>query len=180
LAAILIEETIQKENVQPDQLVVHSDRGPSMTSQTVANLLVDLGVVKSLNRAYVSNDNPYSESLFRTVKDRPTLPKLFGCLADAKAFCRYFFRWYNEVHYHSGIALMTPSVLHHGLAEKCNQDRQKVLKQAYIDHPERFVNGCSKPLTLPTEAWINPPPKEDIDEGILATTGSGTIIGTVR
>jgi len=88
-AAILIEETIQKENIQPDQLVVHSDRGQAMTSQTVANLLVDLGVVKSLNRAYVSNDNPYSESLFRAVKDRPTFPKLFGCIADAKVFAGY-------------------------------------------------------------------------------------------
>lgn len=180
LASILISETVEKEKADSQKLTIHSDRGPSMTSQLVANLLSDLGVTKSLNRAYVSNDNPYSESHFRTLKDRPTFPKRFGSLGDAKAFCRFFFNWYNEVHYHSGIALMTPSVVHHGQAEQCKQDRQKVLEIAYEEHPERFVDGCSKGLLLPLAAWINQPETSDPDKGLLATTGNGTIIGTVR
>jgi putative transposase len=180
LASVLIAETVEKEEADPHKLTIHSDRGPSMTSQLVANLLSDLGVTKSLNRAYVSNDNPYSESHFRTLKDQPIFPSRFGSLADAKAFCRVFFNWYNETHYHSGIALMTPSVVHHGQAEQRNQDRKKVLELAYQAHPERFVDGCSKGLVLPVAAWINQPKEPDPDKGLLATTGNGTIIGTVR
>ena len=180
LASILISETVKTEKANPQKLTIHSDRGPSMTSQLVANLLSDLGVTKSLNRAYVSNDNPYSESHFRTLKDRPTFPKRFGSLADAKAFCRIFFKWYNQVHYHSGIALMTPLVVHRGQAEQCKLDRQKVLEVAFDVHPERFVAGCSKGLQLPVAAWINQPEAPDPDKNILATTGNGTIIGTVR
>lgn len=180
LASILISETVKTEKANPQKLTIHSDRGPSMTSQLVANLLSDLGVTKSLNRAYVSNDNPYSESHFRTIKDQPTFPKRFGSLADAKAFCRVFFKWYNEVHYHSGIALMTPSVVHRGQAERCKLERQKVLEVAFDVHPERFVGGCPKGLLLPAAAWINQPETPDPDKDLLATTGNGTIIGTVR
>lgn len=180
LASVLISETVKTEKANPLKLTIHSDRGPSMTSQLVANLLSDLGVTKSLNRAYVSNDNPYSESHFRTLKDQPTFPKKFGSLADAKSFCRVFFKWYNEVHYHSGIALMTPSVVHRGQAEQCTLDRQKVLEVAFDAHPERFVGGCSKGLQLPAAAWINQPESPDTDKDILATTGNGTVIGTVR
>lgn len=178
LAKQLIAETCKRQAVREDDLVIHSDRGPAMTSKTLALLLSDLGVVKSLSRPHVSNDNPYSESQFKTMKYQPIFPERFGSIQDARAFCVEFFNWYNNEHYHSGLALMTPYSVHYGEAHACNQERQLVLDKAYCDHPERFVKRAPRVLELPTEAWINRPDKNR--EPFVATTGNGTIIGGVR
>lgn len=180
LAKILIGETCLQQEISQDSLTIHSDRGSPMTSKAVAFLMADLGVTKSLNRPYVSDDNPYSESHFKTLKYMPTFPERFGSIEDARAFCRRFFDWYNTEHYHSGIALMTPAVVHLGEAQECNRDRQKVLSQAYEKYPERFVQGRPTTLVLPEAAWINPPKPAEPNSSIIATTGSGTIIGSVR
>lgn len=157
LAKEFIGQTCARQGISEDQLVIHSDRGTSMTSKTVALLLADLGVTKSLSRPQVSNDNPYSESHFKTLKYQPMFPKRFGSIEDARAFCRRFFDWYNNEHYHSGIALMTPATVHHGRAQECDANRQIILSSAFAEHPERFVNGAPKTLILPEAAWINPP-----------------------
>jgi putative transposase len=158
LAERLIEQTCQKQQIQPEQLILHADRGSSMTSKTVALLLCDLGVTKSHSRPYVSNDNPFSESQFKTLKYQPQFPKQFGSIEDARSFCQSFFSWYNHDHHHSGIGLLTPAALHHGQAEAICQHREQVLQAAYQTHPERFVQGLPQPPALPTEVWINPPP----------------------
>jgi putative transposase len=157
LASRLIRETVENQEVCEDQLTIHSDRGPSMASQSVAQLLASLGVVKSHSRPHVSNDNPFSESQFKTMKYRPEFPNRFGGYEDALGYCRPFFTWYNDEHYHSGIGLMTPAMLHYGGAEQVVKERAHVLQHAYEAHPERFVRGCPKPQPLPTAAWINPP-----------------------
>jgi len=157
LAKKLIEETIEKQQVPPDQLIIHSDRGPSMTSHSVAHLLAALGVTKSHSRPHVSNDNPFSESQYKTLKYRPNFPKRFGSYQDALAFCRQFFDWYNNEHYHSGIGLLTPGSLHFGQATDILDTRKETLKQAWQQHPERFVNGVPAPAELPKAVWINPP-----------------------
>ncbi|MBX9670301.1 MAG: integrase core domain-containing protein [Candidatus Obscuribacterales bacterium] len=166
LAKLLIEETCRRQGIKEHELIIHSDRGPSMTSKTVALLLADLGVIKSLNRPHVSNDNPYSESQFKTLKYQPTFPGRFGSIQDARLFCRAFFDWYNQEHYHSGIALMTPAVVHYGRADECNAGRQSTLSSAYEAHPERFVRGQPKTIALPDEVWINPPPKNLSTEAV--------------
>jgi len=158
LASRLIRQTLDKQNVSEDQLTIHSDRGPSMTSHGVAQLLATLGVTKSHSRPHVSNDNPFSESQFKTMKYGPEFPDRFGGYEDALGFCRRFFRWYNEEHYHSGIGLLTPATLHYGQAAGVVQSRQKILQAAYAAHPERFVRGASQTPALPTAVWINPPP----------------------
>jgi putative transposase len=157
LAQRLIRETIEKQNVDADGLTIHSDRGPSMKSHSVAQLLAALGVTKSHSRPHVSNDNPFSESQFKTLKYRPEFPDRFGGYDDALSFCRRFFAWYNEEHYHSGIGLLTPAPLHYGQAAEVIQSRQQVLASAYTAHPERFVRGLPAPPVLPTAVWINPP-----------------------
>ena len=157
LASRLIRDAVLKQGVCEDQLTIHSDRGPSMTSQNVAQLLAGLGVVKSHSRPHVSNDNPFSESQFKTLKYRPTFPDRFEGYDHALSFCRAFFPWYNEEHYHSGIGLVTPAMLHHGLAADVTAARQRVLDAAYAAHPERFVGGVPNAPQLPTEVWINPP-----------------------
>jgi putative transposase len=157
LASRLIRQTVEKQGVGEDQLTIHSDRGPSMASQSVAQLLATLGVVKSHSRPHVSNDNPFSESQFKTMKYRPEFPSRFGSFEDALSYCRAFFKWYNDEHYHSGIGLLTPAMLHYGMGEKVIEERAHVLQDAYEVHPERFVRGCPKPQTLPTAVWINPP-----------------------
>ncbi len=157
LASRLIRETIDKQNVDRRQLTIHSDRGPSMTSQGVAQLLATLGVTKSHSRPHVSNDNPFSESQFKTMKYCPEFPSRFGGYDDTLSFCRRFFRWYNDEHYHSGIGLLTPATLHHGRAPAAVDARRKVLHAAYAAHPERFVRGVPEPSPLPTAVWINPP-----------------------
>jgi putative transposase len=159
LAKRLIADTCDKQDIQPDQLTIHADRGSSMTSKPVAFLLADLSVTKSHSRPYVSDDNPYSESHFRTLKYRPDFPDRFGCIQDSRAFCQKFFTWYNEEHRHSGIELLTPAMVHHGQAPTVIEHRQAVLDTAYDAHPERFVRSAPKLLAIPKEVWINKPPE---------------------
>jgi len=170
LAKRLIEESCRKQGVELDQLTIHSDRGPSMTSKTVAHLLADLGVTKSLSRPHVSNDNPYSESQFKTLKYCHEFPQRFGSLEDGVSFCRPFFHHYNYVHRHSGIGLMTPAAVHYGQAQRIREKRQKTLLAAYARHPERFVKKLPAPPTLPQAAWINPPPKKTTTQDDLQPT----------
>jgi putative transposase len=157
LAKRLIADTCDKQNIQPGQLTVHADRGSSMTSKPVAFLLAELGVTKSHSRPYVSDDNPYSESQFRTMKYRPEFPDRFGCIQDSRAFCQDFFQWYNHEHRHSGIGLLAPAMVHFGETPAVLAQRQAVLDAAYHAHPERFVRRPPKPLPLPSEVWINKP-----------------------
>jgi len=157
LAERLIRLTCQKQQIQPQQLTLHADRGSSMRSKTVALLLSDLGIIKSHSRPHVSNDNPFSEAQFKTLKYQPQFPKQFGSIEDARTFCHPFFDWYNHDHHHSGIGWLTPAMLHYGQAEHVVQQRQQVLLAAYLAHPERFVQGQPSPPSVPTEVWINPP-----------------------
>ena len=157
LAKKLISETICKQEADPTRLTIHADRGSSMRSKPVALMLSDLGVTKTHSRPHVSNDNPFSESQFKTMKYRPEFPKTFGCIEDSRAFCVDFFAWYNCDHHHSGIALMTPERVHYGLAESVSQARNVTLERAYQLHPERFVRKQPEPPRLPGAVWINPP-----------------------
>jgi putative transposase len=157
LARKLIEDTCEKQTIEPGQLLIHSDRGPSMTSKPVALLLADLGVTKSHSRPHVSNDNPYSESQFKTLKYRPEFPDRFGSLEEARAFCQTFFTWYNTEHHHSGIGFLTPQQVHYGWAKQIVKEREAVLRTAYDRHPARFKRGLPKPMPLPESVWINKP-----------------------
>jgi len=161
MAKKFIQESCRKQNIQPGQLSVHADRGSPMRSKPVAFLLADLGIAKTHSRPYTSNDNPYSESQFRTMKYRPEFPDRFGCIQDSRAFCQTFFAWYNDEHRHSGIGLMTPAMVHHGQALLIREKRQGVLDTAYAAHPERFVRRPPTPLPLPKEVWINKPQNSD-------------------
>ena len=160
LAEALLADTIAKQGVSPGQLTVHADRGTSMASKPVAFLLADLGVTKSHNRPHCSNDNPYSESHFRTLKYRPSFPGRFGCFEDAHSYCRRFFTWYNSEHRHSGIGFHTPADVHYGRADLVRGHRGLVLDAAYAAHPERFVRKPPTPPALPSAAWINRPDEE--------------------
>jgi putative transposase len=160
----LLADTIAKQAVDPGQLTIHADRGASMASKPVAFLLADLGVTKSHSRPQCSNDNPYSEAQFKTLKYRPEFPDRFGSFEDAHAFCTRFFRWYNGEHRHSGIGFHTPADVHYGRAEQVRAERAVVLDEAYAAHPERFVHKPPTPPALPTVAWINQP------EDTLGTT----------
>jgi putative transposase len=157
LAKQLIEETCLRQGIPQDRLTIHSDRGPAMTSKSVALLLADLGITKSLSRPQVSNDNPYSEAQFKTLKYRPGFPGRFGSEQDGRAHCRTFFEWYNNEHRHSGIGMMTPASVHYGKAPHILTARQKILDTAYALHPERFVKCPPSHPKLPAAAWINPP-----------------------
>jgi putative transposase len=157
LAERLIRETVVKEGVVRDQLTIHSDRGPSMRSQTVAQLLATLGITKSHSRPHVSDDNPFSESQFKTLKYRPEFPQRFASIEHGLDFCGQFFHWQNHVHHHWGLGLLTPATVHHGQADAVLAARQAVLTAAYAVHPERFVRQPPRPLPLPREVWINPP-----------------------
>ncbi len=157
LAKVLIAESCERQQIGPDQLTIHADRGPSMTSQPVALLLATLGVVPSHSRPQVSDDNPFSEAQFKTLKYRPDFPARFGSYEDAEAFCRRFFPWYNTEHRHSALGLMTPHDIHYGLAAAKWQQRAEVLRAACEAHPERFPRGVPVPPPLPTAAWINKP-----------------------
>jgi putative transposase len=161
LAEQLIAETVEKEGIEPGQLVIHADRGSSMRSKPVALLLADLGVERTHSRPHVSNDNPFSESHFRTLKYRPAFPARFGSLEDARSFCAEFFTWYNGEHRHSGIGLLTPAVVHAGLAAEATAARAVTLTRAYEAHPERFVRHPPRPPQVPTAVWINPPTKKE-------------------
>ncbi len=157
LAKRLIQDTCGKQNIVPGQLTIHADRGSSMTSKPVAFLLADLGITKTHSRPHVSDDNPFSESQFRTLKYRPEFPDRFGSLQHSRDFGQQFFLWYNQQHRHSGLGLLTPTVVHYGQAPQVSAQRQAVLDAAYAAHPERFVNHPPKTLALPTEVWINKP-----------------------
>jgi putative transposase len=141
----------------PSQLTIHADRGAPMTSKAVADLLRDLGVRRSHSRPTVSNDNPYSEAQFKTMKYGPMYPDRFASLADARDWVTTFVQWYNHEHRHSGLGLLTPAMVHGGTANAVVAARQAVLTAAAATHPARFVRGQPTPLTVPTEAWINPP-----------------------
>ena len=155
----LIKDTCTKQGIVPGQLTLHADRGSSMRSKPVALLLADLGVVKTHSRPHVSNDNPFSEAHFKTLKYCPAFPDRFGALEDARAFGHEFFTWYNHEHYHSALGYLTPAMVHHGVAEGVRDQRQQVLTAAYAAHPERFVQGMPRPAALPEAVWINPPQK---------------------
>jgi putative transposase len=167
LATKLIAETCRKQGIVPGQLTLHADRGSSMASKPVAFLLADLGVTKTHSRPHVSDDNPYSESQFKTLKYRPDFPARFGSIEDARAFCQVFFPWYNQEHRHSGIGLLTPADLHHGRAEAVITQRQAVLAAAYAAHPERFVKSHPIHPPVPEAAWINPPVQRSSSEKSL-------------
>jgi putative transposase len=157
LAQKLIAETCGRQGIAPGDLTLHADRGSSMTSKPVALLLADLGVTKTHSRPHVSNDNPFSEAQFKTLKYRPDFPERFGSIEDARAHCRVFFPWYNTEHRHAGIGLLTAHDVHYGLADQRVAARAGVLAAAYAAHPDRFVAGVPRPPARPTEVWINPP-----------------------
>jgi putative transposase len=157
LAKHLISSSYQKQGVQPNQLTLHADRGASMKSKAVAFLLSDLGVTKTHSRPYTSDDNPYSEAQFKTLKYCPQFPDRFGCIEDANTFCRAFFGWYNNEHRHSGINRLTPSSVHYGHAADVLEKREKILTKAFFRHPERFKNKKPVAGEVPTKVWINPP-----------------------
>ncbi len=162
IAKALIGQAAEQQKIAREQLTVHADRGPAMTSKPVAFLLADLGVLRSHNRPYTSTDNPFSEAHFKTLKYRPEFPDRFQNIEHARAFCRTFFDWYNHQHRHSGIGLMTPAAIHHGHAKALHAERQRVLRAAYATTPERFVRRPPRPPALPTAVWINKPPTEEV------------------
>jgi putative transposase len=161
LASMLIDETYRKHDIVPGQLVLHSDRGSPMKAKTLSQLLSHLDVTRSLNRPHVSNDNPFSESHFRTLKYHPDFPKRFTGIDHGLEHCRGWFPWYNDHHRHSGIAYLTPSDVHFGRAEQILQQRHQIMLRAYREHPERFPRGAPRPLSLPSAVWINPPDATD-------------------
>ena len=169
LAEELVAETCVREGIPRHQLTLHADRGGPMIAHSLALLLTDLGVQSSHSRPHVSNDNPFSEAQFKTMKYHAGYPACFGSLADARAWCQAFFLWYNAEHHHTGIGLLTPAVVHAGQAPAVQAQRQVTLSRAYLHHPDRFVNGPPVPPLLPTAAWINPPapppPATTIKEG---------------
>ena len=166
LAQELIRESCVKQHIAPGTLTVHADRGTSMKSKPVALLLADLGVNKTHSRPHVSNDNPYSESQFKTLKYRPEFPDNFGSIVDVRTFCRVFFPWYNTEHHHTALGLLTPEMVHYGRTPAVLAQRQLVLSAAWLEHPERFVRGQPVPARPPEAAWINPP-----SPPLLATEG---------
>ena len=162
LAEVLIRQTCTKQRIGRDQLTIHADRGSSMTSKPVAFLLADLGVTQSHSRPHVSDDNPFSESQFKTMKYRPDFPGDFASIEAARQHCQLFFPWYNEQHRHSGLGLHTPADVHYGTAAITHEKRAGVLDAAYAAHPERFVRNPPQPPKLRPETWINRP--DDTEE----------------
>jgi putative transposase len=158
LAKRLIAESCTRQGIEPGKLTIHSDRGPAMISKTVAQTMATLGVTKSHSRPHVSDDNPFSESQFKTLKYRPDFPSRFDSLAHAEMHCRDFFGWYNHEHHHVNLGLMTPNDIHMGLARDKWNRRAQALAAKYAAHPERFPHGVPTPPPLPTAAWINKPP----------------------
>jgi putative transposase len=157
LAEVLIRQTCAKQGIDRDQLTIHADRGSSMTSKPVAFLLADLGVTQSHSRPHVSNDNPFSEAQFKTLKYRPDFPGRFGSIEDARRHCQVFFAWYNDEHRHGGLGLHTAADVHYGLAEAVRDKRAGVLDAAYAAHPERFVRKPPEPPKIPEISSINRP-----------------------
>jgi putative transposase len=159
LAKRLISETIAKYDVDPRGLDIHADRGSAQRAKLVVQLYADLGIVRSHGRPHTPNDNPFSESQFKTMKYRPEFPSFFSHIEDAKVFCSKFFNWYNHEHRHGGIGFLTPHDVHFGLAEAKLEARRQVLIEAYLRNPERFVKGIPTPTKLPAQVWINGPGK---------------------
>jgi putative transposase len=157
LAERLIAQTCERQRIEPGQLTLHADRGSSMKSKPVALLLSDLGVNKTHSRPHVSDDNPFSEAQFKTMKYRPDFPSFFSSREHARIHCADFFPWYNTEHHHVGLGLLTPHDVHHGLAERRLAARAQVLAAAYAAHPERFVRRAPRPSSPPAQVWINPP-----------------------
>jgi len=162
LAKRLIEESCRKQQIKPLQLTVHADRGSSMKSKVVAELLADLKVTKTHSRPHVSNDNPYSEAQFKTLKYCPQFPGSFGSIQDSRSFCQDFFTWYNKEHRHSGIAMLTPEQVHYDRVEEITGHRAAVPAAPFEKYPNRFKNKLPVPETLPKEVWINQPPTKNI------------------
>lgn len=172
LAEALIAESYHREGVPPHQLTLHADRGAAMTAKTLAELLADLGVAQSHSRPTISDDNPYSEAQFKTMKYGPTYPERFASLADARAWMRGFADWYNHAHKHSGLALLPPAVVHSGQAPEVLAKRQATLDAAYAAHPERFPRGRPQVAQLPTEVGINLPRPVTVGEPSTATSAA--------
>ena len=168
LAELLITQACAKQHIPPDQLTLHADRGSPMIAKSVAVLMADLGVTDSHSRPHVSNDNPFSEAQFKTMKYRPDYPDRFGSSVDARTWAQTFFPWYNDEHHHSGIGYMTPAAVHYGAAARLFVERQQVLRLAYAAHPERFVKGQPTPPALPTAVWINPPKSATESAAVVA------------
>lgn len=158
----LVKACCKDQGVVPDQLTIHSDRGSPMTAKSTALLYVDLGIAKSHSRPYTSNDNPYSEANFRTMKYRPDMPDQLGSLEHARQVVRALVAWYNDEHYHIGLSLLHPADVHYGRAHHIVTARQRVLDAAHAAHPERFVRGRPTQKSPPPAAWINPPPTEAV------------------
>ena len=169
LAERFIRETCLRQGIDRGQLTIHADRGPAMTSKPVALLLADLGVTKTHARPHVSNDNPFSEAHFKTLKYRPAFPERFGSIQDTRAYCYVFFSWYNAEHHHAGLGLLTPADVHHGLAEQRVAARATVLATASAAHPERFPGGLPQPPAPPVEVWINRPKARATEEAPCTT-----------
>src|SRR4029450_7564849 len=167
LAERLIRETCARQGIAREQLTIHADRGPAMTSKPVALLLADLGVTKTHGRPHVSNDNPFSEAQFKTLKYRPEFPGRFGSIQDARAHAHVFFPWYNTGHPPVALGLLTPADVHHGRAQHRVAARATVLATAYAAHPERVPAGPPAPAAMPTEVWINPPKRSALAEVAL-------------
>jgi len=163
LAEVLIRQTCAKQGIGRDQLTIHADRGSSMTSKPVAFLLADLGITQSHSRPHISDDNPFSEAQFKTLKYRPDFPGQFTSIEAARVHCQAFFGWYNDDHRHTGLGLHTPADVHYGTAAAIRDKRAGVLTSAFTQHPERFVRKPPQPPALPTGSWINPP--NDSEEG---------------
>ena len=160
LAKELIADAVVQQRVAPGQLTVHADRGSSMTSNPVVELLAFLGIARTHSRPHVSNDNPYSEAQFKTLKYCPAFPERFGCIEDARAFCETFFAYYNHEHRHSGVGYHTPASVHYGTATEVRAQRQVTLDAAYAANPARFRHRHPEPPKLPTVAWINEPTED--------------------
>jgi putative transposase len=185
LASRLIEETVVKQGIEPGQLTIHADRGTSMKSKPVAFLLADLGITKSHSRPHVSDDNPYSESQFKTLKYMPEFPDRFGSIEDSRSFLHPFFCWYNTEHHHTGIGLLTPEVVHFGRDEEVIAKRREVLRAAYQARPDRFVRKVPEPPPPPVAAWINAPKlqvkeenkfQESIQPEVLGVDGTREVV----
>ena len=157
LAKQLIVENCHKQGIEAEKLTLHADRGPAMRAKSISQLLIDLEVAKSHSRPRTPTDNPYSEAQFKTMKYQSDYPDRFASQSVALDWCRRFFGWYNFEHHHTGLALLTPAVVHYGLADQVQAQRQQVLLSAYSQHPERFVKGPPTPPALPKVVWINQP-----------------------
>ncbi len=161
LAEAFIARAVAGQDVKKGTLTIHADRGTSMTSKPVAELLADLGIGRTHSRPHVSNDNPFSEAAFKTLKYCPAFPERFGSIADARVFCEQFFSYYNHEHRHSGIGLHTPASVHYGTAKEVRAKRAVTLDGAYAANPARFRHRRPTPPRLPTAAWINRPTIEN-------------------